>query len=150
MPYGSIWSVMRAASRAVGYASLASTGVFTSGPTASRSLATRSTSRFGSRPVLHLIVLIPSCAATIASSTAGCSLHDAQAVADRDAVAQLAAQELVDGDASRLARDVVQRHVDGRLGVRVPLDDTVHQPMAGADLARVLALQDREQVRVTT
>ena len=69
----------------------------------------------------------------------GVGIHDPDAVRDRGAVADLAAEELIDRDAVDFADCVVERDVDGRLRVRVAAQDTVHARVQLPDLGDVMA-----------
>ena len=73
-------------------------------------------------------------------------LHDSQAVTQWNTVAQLSAQQLVDGHAGGLAGQVVKGHVDCRLGIGMSLDDSIHLLVKGAYLVGILLFNGGKQV----
>src|SRR5690606_32038842 len=72
--------------------------------------------------------------------------HDAERMGDFDTVAEVAAQQLADRPAQRLAGDVVDRDIERRLGVGVALHHTVHAGVDVGDLKRGNVLYGGEQV----
>ena len=75
----------------------------------------------------------------------GVGLHDPDAVGDGRAVADLAAEQLIDRDAVDFADSVVEGDVDGRFRIGIAAQDAVHAGMQLRDLGDVVAGDGREQ-----
>ena len=72
--------------------------------------------------------------------------HDAETVRDGDGLAVLTAEQLVNGLVERLAHDVVERDVDGGLGVNKAADGLVHLVMDEVDVKGIHAHDGGEEV----
>src|SRR5262245_46657706 len=64
---------------------------------------------------------------------------------DADSISESAAQKLIGRHLHRLAGDVVESHIDSRLGIGITLHGFVHDPVNVFEATGVLPLQGRTQ-----
>ena len=102
-------------------------------------------SRSASTPILTLMVVTPSAITSAASRAAASASMIPMLCAMLGAVADLAAEQLIDRHAVDLADGIVQGDVDGRLGVGIAAQDAVHACVQLLDLGDVLTGDGRQQ-----
>src|SRR5262245_51443308 len=73
------------------------------------------------------------------------NFHQAKAMGDADSISEAAAQKLIGRHLYRLAGNVVESHIDSRLGIGIALHGFVHDSVNLFEAIRVLPLQGRTQ-----